>query len=166
MKTRPCVEKPAITARGKIHAENFTIRPCDWRDIDAVMDMLRDEWPNLFKVPLDPMRIRLNLEFHLQNPRSGQWVLVNPNDTVFGFFGLYIFDRFVSGEVVADEYWWFINPQVRGRYGKRLVQAGEAWAKSMGVSSIQIGVARPKLQPLMERMGYHLETVMFAKAVE
>ncbi len=154
----------AARPRRQIKSELLTIRPCELRDVVSVVSLAMDEWPNVFPaVAFDPNRLALLLEFHLQNQKSGQWVLVTPDDVVFGFLGLVMFERPLSGEVVADEYWWYVDPKVRGRHGIRLVDVGEQWAKERGAVAIQIGVIRAKLQPLMERLGYHLGSLNFTK---
>ena len=156
----------AARPRRQIKSDLLTIRECASRDTAAVVSMLQDEWLNVFpSVAFDPERSLLQLEFHLGHPKSGQWVLVNPDDVVFGFIGVYVFERVSSGETIACEYWWYVDPMVRGRHGLRLLALAEAWAKARGAQRISIGVHHDKYSRTMERLHYNMATILFEKVL-
>jgi GNAT superfamily N-acetyltransferase len=70
-----------------------------------------------------------------------------------GMFGMMIFPHVLSGELVAGELFWWVEPEARGA-GLRLLRQAEAWALSQGVRRVQMVAPTPALSRVYARLGY------------
>src|SRR5262245_35852565 len=120
---RPCIESISMTVRevgfndsetinrGHIDSDSIMVRAFEDHDIESVIEMGRQEWPNLWpELPYDAEHIRRLLVWHLTNENCGGWVLVDEQNHVCGFFGLCITPALVTKELMADETWWYVDP--------------------------------------------------------
>lgn len=55
-----------------------------------------------------------------------------------GMIALWTYDHPMSGERVASELVWWVNPEARGSLGVRLVRRAEAWARAHGAVVLQM----------------------------
>jgi GNAT superfamily N-acetyltransferase len=75
-----------------------------------------------------------------------------------GMIGFYVYPHFLSGEIVAGEIFWWVEPEHRGA-GKQLLRAAEDEARRCGAKSMQMIAPDPRVGKLYERIGYtYLET--------
>lgn len=77
---------------------------------------------------------------------------------VFGVIGLLILPHFVSGEMVANEVAWWVEPEHRGD-GVRLVREAEKLARAAGAKRIQMIAPTEQVGLVYQRLGYgYVET--------
>jgi GNAT superfamily N-acetyltransferase len=65
----------------------------------------------------------------------------------------HVFDHPMSGERVAAEVGWWMEPDSRG-HGIRLFKAFEAWASSAGASAVQMVAPNERVAAFYARVGY------------
>jgi len=151
--------------RRRNSSEAMSIRPLERKDVESVIEMGREEWPNVFpNDAFDADHMRAILMCHFNADCFGAWVVVSPQDVVFGFLGLGISPLLMTRRRVAADTWWYVHPSVRGRLGIQLVKTGEAWARSMGAVTMHLGVFNEEYRPILERLlKYNLSTLHFQK---
>ena len=75
-----------------------------------------------------------------------------------------------SGELIAQEFFWFVRPGHRGLAGMRLYKAFEQWAKQKGCAEIRMGhladLMPEKVAMTYKRLGYVEVERNFAKRLE
>lgn len=77
---------------------------------------------------------------------------------VIGMIGLLVSEHPFSGERVAGELFWWVEPERRG-HGARLMRAGERWAAAHRATRIQMIAPNDRVATLYARRGYaRLET--------
>ena len=82
------------------------------------------------------------------------WLLLSEADSeAVGMIGFYVYPHFLSGEIVAGEIFWWMEPEHRGA-GRALLKAAEAEAKKCGAKSMQMIAPDPRVGKLYERIGY------------
>ena len=111
---RPLAEKWAASVQNEAREFGLTV------DVDA---HLRD----LSGLTIDPQSIILVL-------------LVDSN--VAGYMGLRIFQNPLGPEWLAEEHYWFVDPERRGRNSLRLLEAAKEWAKASGCSHLKMNASR------------------------
>ncbi len=74
---------------------------------------------------------------------------------VVGMLGLLIFTQPFSGERVASELFWWLDPNHRG-HGGWLLKRGEMWARDHGAirMSMMAPVDKPRVAETYEKLGY------------
>lgn len=90
-------------------------------------------------------------------------LMTNENTTIFAFerdgeligmLGCMIFDHPVSGEKIASEVFWWVEPESRG-VGFDLLRQFEKWAKAKGAAKMQMGApAGTTVGKFYERLGF------------
>lgn len=85
------------------------------------------------------------------------WALfvVEQDDDVIGMLGLMLFDQPFSGERLATELFWWLDPEHRG-HGGWLLKRGEKWAKAHGATRISMMAPadKPRVAETYRRLGY------------
>lgn len=85
---------------------------------------------------------------------SASSILVLERDgALIGMIGLYAFRHPISGEAVASEVFWWVEPEARGG-GLRLLTAAEAWAAAQGAVLLQMIAPTPAVERIYTRRGY------------
>lgn len=75
-----------------------------------------------------------------------------------GMLGAFVFYHPISGEKVAGEMFWWMEPEARGA-GVRLYKYMEQWAKAMGATRLQMVAPTAKVGDFYRRLGfYEVET--------
>lgn len=83
-----------------------------------------------------------------------EWLLLAEFDgEAVGMIGFYVYPHFLSGEIVAGEIFWWMEPEHRGA-GKQLLRAAEDEARKCGAKSMQMIAPDPRVGKLYERIGY------------
>lgn len=70
-----------------------------------------------------------------------------------GMLGAFLFDHPISGERLATEIFWWVEPEHRG-HGIRLLRRAEAWAKSNGAAKLQMIAPTPAVARIYEALHY------------
>lgn len=75
-----------------------------------------------------------------------------------GMLGLFVFEHPMSGEQVAAEAFWWVDPEVRGR-GLQLLRRAEVWARAAGATVLHMIAPTDDVARLYERLRFtRLET--------
>ncbi|MBF2716255.1 GNAT family N-acetyltransferase [Agrobacterium vitis] len=91
---------------------------------------------------------------HLDNPMACA-LLLERDGSVCGLLLASAFDHPFGAGLMAKETVWFIAPQARGRSGLIMLDAYEAWAKSIGCTSIGMAALTTNdVSSLYVRRGY------------
>ena len=81
-----------------------------------------------------------------------------------GAIGGITFQHYITGQIVAQELFWWVEPEARGD-GLRLLTALEDWASARAESLSMIALEHFKpVGPLYERRGYMRMETMYMKA--
>lgn len=92
-------------------------------------------------------------------------ILVAERDAlVIGMLALLAYQHPMSGERVAQEVFWWLDPAHRG-FGVFLLRRGERWAKSQGARrlSLMAPADKPRVMEIYEAIGYERVEVTFQK---
>jgi GNAT superfamily N-acetyltransferase len=81
---------------------------------------------------------------------------------VSGMLAFFVYAHPLSGELLADELVWWVEPEARGA-GIELLKRVEAMARSMGATKMQMVTPDERLGKLYERRGYHKIEVHYLK---
>ena len=92
-------------------------------------------------------------------------VAVNGDDQPQGMIGMLIYPHFMSGERVAAECFWWVNPAERGTTGLRLFKRAEAWAIAHHAMRIQTVAPSPDVERIYQRLGYTWIEAAYSRTV-
>lgn len=81
-------------------------------------------------------------------------VLVADADGLTGMIGLLICAHHISAERMANEVFWWVEPETRGTFGLRLLRAAEMWARGHGAVRMQMVAPDTSVGKIYERFGY------------
>ena len=82
-----------------------------------------------------------------------------------GMIGMMLFPHFLSGELVAGELFWWVDPDHRGFAGLRLLKQAEKWAVEHGAARIQMIAPTLEVGRIYRRLGYQWIETGFQKTV-
>lgn len=92
-------------------------------------------------------------------------LLVSEEDgQVVGMFGFVTFPHFLSGELIAGEVFWWVEPEHRGE-GKKLLQEAEKMARLAGAKRMQMIAPDERVGRLYERMKYKFVESAYQKTL-
>ncbi len=80
-------------------------------------------------------------------------IFVDDNHGLIGMIGMLLYPHHFSGELIAGELVWWVDPMHRGR-GVRLVRQAEQWAFGHGARRIQMIAPSREVGRVLERLGY------------
>lgn len=72
---------------------------------------------------------------------------------IVGMIGFVVYPHFLSGETIAGEVFWWVEPEHRGE-GVKLLRAFEETARKRGARLVQMIAPTPNVAKLYERLGY------------
>jgi len=81
-------------------------------------------------------------------------LLVADAGALVGMIGVLVFPHHLSGERIAGELFWWVDPTVRGALGVRLLRQAEGWAVTRGATALQMVAPDRRVGVLYERLGY------------
>ncbi len=98
---------------------------------------------------------------------DGGLFVVQAEDGLIGMFGLMVYAHPFSGERVAVEAFWWLNPDRRG-YGVFLLRRAEAWAKEKGAKRLAMmaPIDKPRVAEIYEALGYHAVEITYQKDLQ
>lgn len=103
-------------------------------------------------VDVDPAAMARSVAWLLDQP-TGTVLVLAPSGDLVGMIGMLAMPHFVSGQMVASELFWWVEPESRG-HGVRLLRAAERWAASVGATHIHMIAPGVDVARLYERLGY------------
>ncbi len=89
----------------------------------------------------------------LMNSADGCVFVGESASALVGMIGMVMITHHVSGERVAGEVFWWVEPEHRGG-GLKLLKAAERWAKEQQATAIQMIAPTPAVGQLYTRLGY------------
>ncbi len=133
------------------------IREADITDVQALMKLalrFHESSPYSDKVPVDEGMLRQTIGGLVQRD-SGRVFVLERNDRIVGMLGVLAFPHWLSGEIVAEELFWWVDPDERGR-GTALMERAEKWADTIGACHFQMvaPVDADKLERVYGRKGF------------
>ena len=103
---------------------------------------------------MSPTHLRLFAERCLTGQMADSDILVSEDEEgITGMIGVILAPHPFSGEPVAAELFWWVEPAKRG-HGIRLMHAAEAWATAHGATKFQMVAPNDRVARLYERRGY------------
>lgn len=86
----------------------------------------------------------------------GVILLAEDGDQALGMLALAVLEHPYTGELVADELVWWVEPHARNRsIGPRLLRGGEAWARAKGATILSmVAPVGSSVGAYYERLGY------------
>ncbi len=136
--------------------ETAVIRPAVTGDLPAVLDLaerLCAESAFQRGTVLDRGQAALVAETLLASPLS-TLLVADVNGSLVGMLGLAAYPHLLSGALRAGEVCWWVNPEARDGVGMRLLRAGEAWARAIGVTVCELIAPTPTYERVLRRQGY------------
>lgn len=86
-------------------------------------------------------------------------VLEDRSGHVVGMFGAMVYAHPMSGERIASELCWWVDPGSRGG-GMRLLKDAESWAKAQGATCLQMIAPTADVERFYQRVGFEqVETI-------
>lgn len=83
---------------------------------------------------------------------------------IIGMIGLWVFRHPFSGERVASELAWWVEPEHRqSSAGRRLLSAAEAWASGRGAVSLHMIAPNAHVEQFYQRVGYSKVEVTYER---
>lgn len=103
------------------------------------------------------------IERLIANP-DGVILVAERDGLVFGMLALLVFLHPMSGETVAQEVFWWLDPAHRG-YGVYLLRRGERWARAQGAKRLALMAPadKPRVMEIYEAVGYERVEVTFQR---
>ncbi len=103
----------------------------------------------------DPRHSAAMIQTLIDDPDRALFVVDDAEVGVIGMLGLLIFTQPFSGERVASELFWWLDPAHRG-HGGWLLKRGESWARAHGAirMSMMAPVDKPRVAETYEKLGY------------
>lgn len=89
---------------------------------------------------------------------SATWISKTEGGNITGILGMSLSFGIMDGQTIAEEIFWFVDPEHRGRHGLQLFHEAERWAEDLGVkrmtmSSIE-NIKSDKLTTFYQRKGF------------
>jgi GNAT superfamily N-acetyltransferase len=96
---------------------------------------------------------------------SSGGLLVSENQgRIVGMFGFVTFPHFLSGELIAAEVFWWVEPEHRGT-GKKLLYEAENMAREAGAKKMQMIAPDARVGRLYEHMKYKFVESAYQKSL-
>lgn len=75
------------------------------------------------------------------------------NGQIVGMIGFVVYPHFMSGEIIAGEVFWWVEPGFRGE-GLRLMKEAESRARAAGAKDMQMIAPTDQVAKVYQRLGY------------
>lgn len=105
--------------------------------------------------------------------KTGVIYIVELEDRIIGFMSGMFYPVFWTGERIAEEHWFFVNPDYQRKgIGKLLEKAFRGWATVMKCNSVIItpnrhGSTDPKgVSEYLEKQGYHIHGYRMKRSLD
>lgn len=132
------------------------IRPATLADVDRILEMslafIAGSHYAEVLVP-DVTALRATTEAFCGADPDRVVLLSVLEEQIVGMLALIAYVQPFTGQRVAGEMVWWVEPAHRGQ-GGRLLIAGERWAHTRGAQSLQMLAPTPSVESLYERHGY------------
>jgi len=110
----------------------------------------------------NPAQLRAFVDRLLASDDGDIFVAVR-DDRPIGLIALWVFDHPYSGERVASELVWWVNPDARGSAGVRLLRRAEQWARAQGAAVLQMIAPNDRVAAFYVGCGYTFVESSYAR---
>lgn len=94
------------------------------------------------------------------------WFVVERDGALIGMLALFLYAHPFSGQRVANELCWWMEPAHRGaRVALRLLAQGEAWARAHGAELLQMIAPTDHVAHFYERTGFERTEVHYQRVI-
>lgn len=133
----------------------MSIRLATVADLDALVAMSAHFIAAIYPtdMPFNPAQVRTLAAQLIGSPDSAIY-LAEKAGLVVGMLALTAYAHPMSGERIATEVCWWVEPAHRG-VGVRLFDAAQTWAREQGAVVFQMIAPSPEVARFYERMGLH-----------
>ena len=144
------------------------VRPLTVEELPQCLPLARQFWSESNqRTTLDEARTVATWTTILTN-KVGVLLALFHEEAIIGMLGGMVNRGFYDGALIAQELFWFIDPDHRGGTGAlRLIRAFERWAESQAVSAIYLAhyahLQGEKLAKVYRRIGYTERETHYAR---
>jgi GNAT superfamily N-acetyltransferase len=140
----------------------MTVRHARPEDRDRVVALLRESHAAAgFTFPFQAAYADRLFRQHLASPLA---CAIVAGDPVLGILLAVAYEHPFGAGRIAKETVWFVSPKARGRLGLAMLEAYEAWARSLGCTSAGMAsLSSNDVSRIFERRGYAPIETHFAK---
>lgn len=110
-----------------------------------------------------PERLAATISGVLANP-DGVILVSDAEGVVSGMIAMLAYEHPYSGERMAFEVVWWVDPEARG-CGVRLLKAAEQWARDHGAVAMQMVAPNEQVGALYRRLGYSPVETSFQRSL-
>jgi GNAT superfamily N-acetyltransferase len=132
-----------------------TRRPATAADVDAIVAMgQRFLAQSVYRGHLadNPGQVRTLATSLIASP-EGDVLVADDGDGLVGMLAIVAYPHHLSGEWVAGEVAFWVDPAARG-IGLRLLRDAERWARAHGAARLELIAPTPEVERLYARLGY------------
>ena len=130
-------------------------RPATLMDVEGIVGMGRRFMAQTVyrgKLADNPAQLRA-LATHLIESVDGDVIVAEDDSGLVGMIAVLAYTHHMSGERIAGEVAWWVEPTRRG-IGIRLLKDAERWAREKGATHLQMIAPSNDVEALYERLGY------------
>ena len=142
------------------------IREAVLEDIDRLIELGMSFWAGSEYggiITVSPKALRQTLEQTIESPDS-VWLVAEKDGQLIGMIGLACTAHPFSGERVALELAWWVEPEHRsGGVGIKLLKCSEEWAKRQSAIALMMVAPNEEIERLYVKLGYGLVERTFQK---
>lgn len=145
------------------------IRHATPEDLDAIVAMglafLTAVYSEKLTAPPDPARLHRTARWLLEDAGDRALFVSERDGALTGMFGLHCYPHPFTGQRMASEMFWWVNPDRRGRWdGIRLFATAREWAQAHGAAVLHMVAPNAEIEQLYTRLGYqHVESAFAAQ---
>lgn len=145
------------------------VRVATEADHGCIMAMARrflsPDGPYGEKFSLDEDRVS-SLTKHMTVGADHLVLVAVATETPVGMLSMFVFMHPLTGEKIASELCWWMEPEFRGsRLALTLLHDGEAWAKKQGASVVEMIAPNERVAEFYGRLGYERTDVHYRKTL-
>lgn len=143
----------------------MTVRLATLVDVDPIVAMgahfIAQIYPS--EITYNPTQIAKLARQLIESP-DGAIYLADVRGLVVGMIALHAYQHPMSGERMATEVCWWVEPRHRG-IGVRLYRLAEAWSREQGATVFQMIAPSPDVARFYERVGFKAIETTYQKRV-
>lgn len=135
----------------------MTIRPAVAADVPELVEMgerFVAATPYREHLVVSPQHLAATMQHLIASDSGAIFVAAGAGGDVVGMIGLHVFEHPYSGDRVAAELFWWVEPSRRGRIGLWLLRQAEQWANAVGAVWLQMVAPTPDVEQLYARLGF------------
>lgn len=142
------------------------IRPATVDDASSIVALAQRfirETPYSAQMPENPQQLRAFVNLLLEH-EDGELFVAERGGAVVGLIALWVFLHPYSGERMASELVWWVNPEQRGgSLGVRLLKRAEMWAREHGAAVLQMIAPNDKVAGFYQACGFAFVESSYAR---